>query len=586
MQNVSFRTFGNMINTLEQYNSTKKKINLISTFIKDIDPRDGSWILLLLMGSRQKRLITGRRLKEILQTSSKMPSWLIDDCFAQVGDSAETISLLWPQLKSELTDANIECSEVYNKLFNEPKESKPLHWWMETLLPAIKDATETTQNRLILKLWSDIADQDHYLTNKLITGGFRNGVSKGLVVKSIAQAYELDESTVLERLMKPIEINNIWFQELTHPVSINRTDRGAIPYPFNLASPVEIEKIKETPPADWRLEYKWDGIRGQLIKRDTGAYLWSRGEELVNHVFPEIIEMAENLPDGTVLDGEILCWQNDVSKPMAFASLQRRLGRKAVNKKLLKECPTVFLAYDILEHKSIDIRAYNLRDRLKLLESVQQNYNHPCLVIDNEKEFAEWEELIQLRDRARLEGAEGLMIKKISSHYLSGRKRGYWWKYKHDPMTLDAVLIYAQAGTGKRANLFTDYTFALWDDSNKNSKDRKLVTFAKAYSGLNNSELMELDKWIRAHTIERYGPTRVVEQKQIFEIAFEGVMESKRHKCGLAVRFPRIHRWRIDKPVMEADCIEQAQALLKQNTYCELTSKNKDYKTKELTVRK
>ena len=586
MRNVDFRSFGNLINNLEQCNSTKKKINLISVFIKDIDPRDGSWILLLLMSSRQKRVITGRRLKDILQASFRMPSWLIDDCFAQVGDSAETISLLWPQLKSELTDANIECSEVYNKLFNEPKESKPLHWWMETLLPAIKDATETTQNRLILKLWSDIADQDHYLTNKLITGGFRNGVSKGLVVKSIAKAYKLDESTVLERLMKPIEINNIWFQELTHPVSINRTDRGAIPYPFYLASPVEIEKIKETPPADWRLEYKWDGIRGQLIKRDTGAYLWSRGEELVNHVFPEIIEMAENLPDGTVLDGEILCWQKDVRKPMAFASLQRRLGRKTVNKKLLKEYPTVFLAYDILEHKSIDIRAYNLRDRLKLLENVEQNYNHPCLVIDNEKEFAEWEELIQLRDRARLEGAEGLMIKKISSHYLSGRKRGYWWKYKHDPMTLDAVLIYAQAGTGKRANLFTDYTFALWDDSNKNSKDRKLVTFAKAYSGLNNSELMELDKWIRTHTIERYGPTRVVEQKQIFEIAFEGVMESKRHKCGLAVRFPRIHRWRIDKPVMEADCIEQAQALLKQNTYCELTSKNKDYKTKELTVRK
>ena len=586
MRNVDFRSFGNLINELEQCNSTKKKINLISVFIKDIDPRDGSWILLLLMSTRQKRVITGRRLKDILQASFRMPSWLIDDCFAQVGDSAETISLLWPQLKSELTDANIECSEVYSKLFNEPKESKPLHWWMETLLPAIKDTTETTQNRLILKLWSDIADQDHYLTNKLITGGFRNGVSKGLVVKSIAQAYELDESTVLERLMKPIEINNIWFQELTHPVSINRTDRGAIPYPFYLASPVEIEKIKETPPADWRLEYKWDGIRGQLIKRDTGAYLWSRGEELVNHVFPEIIEMAENLPDGTVLDGEILCWQKDVRKPMAFASLQRRLGRKTVNKKLLKEYPTVFLAYDILEHKSIDIRAFNLRDRLKLLESVQQNYNHPCLVIDNEKEFAEWEELIQLRDRARLEGAEGLMIKKISSHYLSGRKRGYWWKYKHDPMTLDAVLIYAQAGTGKRANLFTDYTFALWDDSNKNSKDRKLVTFAKAYSGLNNSELMELDKWIRTHTIERYGPTRVVEQKQIFEIAFEGVMESKRHKCGLAVRFPRIHRWRIDKPVMEADCIEQAQALLKQNTYCELTSKNKDYKMKKLSVRK
>lgn len=567
MHQASFKTFRNLLTALDQCNATKKKIKLISEFIKDIDPKDGSWTLILLMGSRQKRLITGRRLREILQTTSKMPAWLIEDCFTQVGDSAETISLLWPQLKKVLKARSFDCDEEHKQIFYDLKVSKPLHWWMETLLPAIKNSTETTQNDLILKLWNEIEDQDHYVTNKLITGGFRNGVSKGIVVKSIAQAYELDESTVLERLMKPIEINKSWFQTLTQPVKVNRTDRGAIPYPFYLASPVEIERIKQTPTTDWRLEYKWDGIRGQLIKRETGAYLWSRGEELVNHVFPEIIGMANNLPNNTVLDGEILCWQKDIGRPMPFASLQRRLGRKTVSKKLMEECPTIFMAYDILEHNTIDLRTCNLEGRVQLLKRLEEKLNHPCLIIDNEKIFVDWNELDNIRDQARLDGAEGLMIKKNDSFYLSGRKKGYWWKYKHDPMILDAVLIYAQAGTGKRANLFTDYTFALWDDSNKKSQDRKLVTFAKAYSGLNNAEIMELDRWIRSHTIERFGPTRVVEQKQVFEIAFEGVMESKRHKCGLAVRFPRIHRWRVDKPAMEADCIEQAQTMLKQNEY-------------------
>ena len=567
MHQASFKTFRNLLTALDQCNATKKKIKLISEFIKDIDPKDGSWTLILLMGSRQKRLITGRRLREILQTTSKMPAWLIEDCFTQVGDSAETISLLWPQLKKVLKARSFDCDEEHKQIFYDLKVSKPLHWWMETLLPAIKNSTETTQNDLILKLWNEIEDQDHYVTNKLITGGFRNGVSKGIVVKSIAQAYEIDESTVLERLMKPIEINKSWFQTLTQPVKVNRTDRGAIPYPFYLASPVEIERIKQTPTTDWRLEYKWDGIRGQLIKRETGAYLWSRGEELVNHVFPEIIGMANNLPNNTVLDGEILCWQKDIGRPMPFASLQRRLGRKTVSKKLMEECPTIFMAYDILEQNTIDLRTCNLEGRVQLLKRLEEKLNHPCLIIDNEKIFVDWNELDNIRDQARLDGAEGLMIKKNDSFYLSGRKKGYWWKYKHDPMILDAVLIYAQAGTGKRANLFTDYTFALWDDSNKKSQDRKLVTFAKAYSGLNNAEIMALDRWIRSHTIERFGPTRVVEQKQVFEIAFEGVMESKRHKCGLAVRFPRIHRWRVDKPAMEADCIEQAQTMLKQNEY-------------------
>ena len=563
MYQASFRVFGNLLSELDQCNATKKKIKLISEFIKDIDPRDGSWILVLLIGNRQKRLITGRRLREILQSGSKLPPWLFDDCFAQVGDSAETISLLWPQIKHEYNQNNLKGSEELELTFSELKDSNSIHWWMETLLPKLKNLKDTTQKKAILRLWMEIPNTDLYLVNKLITGGFRVGVSKGIVVKSIAESYGLDESTILERLMVPMEPDVSWYQALTQPINKNRTNRGAIPYPFYLASPVQINKIKETPEADWRIEYKWDGIRGQLIKRESGAYLWSRGEELVNHTFPEIISMAEQLPKGMVLDGEILCWNKELDKPMPFASLQRRLGRKTVSVKLMKEFPVVFMAYDIIEYEENDLRTEKLESRIKKLEKLHTMYNHQCFLLKQNKQFTNWEELEVIRENSRRDGAEGLMIKKISSYYLSGRKKGYWWKYKHEPMTLDAVLIYAQAGTGKRANQFTDYTFALWNKPNKNVEERKLVTFAKAYSGLNNNEIDQLDRWIRSNTIDRFGPTRVVEQKQVFEIAFEGVMESKRHKCGLAVRFPRIHRWRSDKIAADADCIDQAHALLK-----------------------
>jgi DNA ligase-1 len=563
MHQASFKTFGKLISGLDQCNATKTKINLISEFIKNIDPRDGSWILVLLMGNQKKRLITGRRLREILQSHSKIPTWLFDDCFAQVGDSAETISLLWPQVKHEHILDNHKLSEDLELAFSELKDSNCMQWWMETLLPKLKDLKDTSQKNAILRLWSSIPDADLYLINKLITGGFRIGVSKGIVVKSIAQSYGLDESTILERLMVTMEPDEKWFKTLTQPEDEKRTNRGAIPYPFYLASPVQIENIRETPATDWRLEYKWDGIRGQLIKRGSGAFLWSRGEELVNHVFPEIITMAEYLPKGTVLDGEILCWNQEADKPMPFASLQRRLGHKTVSKRLLKELPVVFMAYDIIESEQKDYRTYKLENRVKTLEKLYERHKHKCLLFRYNKQFTNWDELEKIRENAGQDGAEGLMIKKKDSCYLSGRKRGYWWKYKHEPMTLDAVLIYAQAGTGKRANLFTDYTFALWNDSNQISDERKLVSFAKAYSGLNNLELETLNRWIRINTIERFGPTRVVEQKQVFEIAFEGVMESKRHKCGLAVRFPRIHRWRIDKLATDADCIDQAHELLK-----------------------
>ncbi len=562
---ASFNHFGSLIKSLDQCTGSNKKISLISEFIKDIDPSDGCWTLSLLMNVRQKRLITGKKLREFLQSSTRMPAWLFDDCFTQVGDSAETLSLLWPQIKDGLQHHTYEYSDEIKLLYTSMKTTNSLHWWMETLQTIIKGTKDDEQKSTMLEIWKMIPDEEHYLLNKLITGGFRIGVSRGLVVKSIAHAYELPESIILERLMKAQVPTKEWFLDLVKPQEHDQSDRGAVPYPFYLASPVNLDQLKKTTVHDWRLECKWDGIRGQLIRRETGIYLWSRGEELINISFPEIITMGEDLPFGTVLDGEILCWRNGSTQPMTFASLQRRLGRKAVSKKLLIEYPAKFVAYDLIEWNNQDQRHIPLTNRIQKLESLHRDINHPTLVLGKSKAIDNWDQLTGIREKTKTEGAEGLMIKKLDSVYLSGRKKGSWWKYKHDPMTLDVVLIYAQAGTGKRANLFTDYTFALWDTPDVANKTRKLVTFAKAYSGLNNEEIITLDRWIRTNTIERFGPTRMLKEQQVFEIAFEGVMESKRHKCGLAVRFPRIMKWRTDKVVEEADCLEQAQALCKKD---------------------
>ncbi|MGE4581106.1 MAG: cisplatin damage response ATP-dependent DNA ligase, partial [Synechococcus sp.] len=314
-------------------------------------------------------------------------------------------------------------------------------------------------------------------------------------------------------------------------------------------------------PGDWQVEWKWDGIRGQLIRRGSGIYLWSRGEELVNDSFPELVEIGSALPNGSVLDGEVICWRNGETTPLGFDQLQRRLGRKMVGATLRRECPMRFIAYDLLECDGEDIRDRPLEERQKLLSELLADIDHPegwRLKQSQTWALSHWPELNQQRNRAREQHAEGLMLKNRFSPYLSGRKRGHWWKYKLDPMTLDAVLLYAQAGSGRRANLFTDYTFGLWTEE----EEPQLVSFAKAYSGLNDTEILELDRWIRRNTLQRFGPARSVKAELVFEIGFEGIHASKRHKSGIAVRFPRILRWRRDKPAKEADRLAAAKQLM------------------------
>ncbi len=547
------RAFQNLFNQLDQVTGTKAKVQALVDHFQGVEPGEAAWALTLLLGKRRRRLITGRRLRDILRDRGGLPDWLIDDCYGQVGDSAETISLLWPavQERVEASDPDLPSGDG----------DMPLSWWMDTLLPAISTRSDDDQANAVIWLWHRTPLDQHFIVNKLLTGGFRVGVSTGLISRAIAEAFDLEESLVVQRLMGGFEPSAERFRQLTACATADEHRSSGTPYPFYLASPLEPERLLETSARDWQLEWKWDGIRGQLIHRGSGVYLWSRGEELVNESFPELVEVAKALPSGSVLDGELICWQQDAAAPLGFDQLQRRLGRKSVGATLKRDCPMRFIAYDLLEHQGVDIRQQGLRQRQQQLAALLGSIEHPeswRLKQSPSWSIDSWEDLETQRNQARQHNAEGLMIKQAESPYLSGRKRGNWWKHKLEPMTLDAVLLYAQAGSGRRANLFTDYTFGLWT----NAEEPQLVTFAKAYSGLNDAEILELDRWIRRNTLQRFGPARSLKTELVFEIGFEGIHPSKRHKSGIAVRFPRILRWRRDKPADEADSLQTAMALI------------------------
>ena len=427
------------------------------------------------------------------------------------------------------------------------------------------------RSEAVRRLWHGLDASELLVANKLLTGGLRVGVGQGLVVRAVSRISNLEEPLLQHRLMGGFRPSAEAWQALLAPAN-QAAAVPSRPYPFFLASPLDDPADAPLPgsPADWLVEWKYDGIRGQLIRRAGEGFLWSRGEELINASFPELIGASAALPPGTVLDGEILVWPPGEPQPSSFAQLQRRLGRKAPGRQLLAECPTAFVVYDLLERDGEDWRPRPLRQRRSALEALLQELPQAAqapganlLRLSPRLALAHWQALEPLRQQAASAAAEGLMLKALESPYLSGRRRGHWWKHKREPFRLDAVLLYAQAGRGRRANLFTDYTFGIWDTD---APEPRLVSFAKAYSGLDDAEITALDRWIRSHTIERFGPVRAVEPVQVFELAFEGLQASKRHKSGIAVRFPRISRWRRDKPAHEADSLDSALELLKHSS--------------------
>lgn len=540
------RRFTQLFLDVDATTSTNAKVRAIQRYFHDESPENSVWALYLLMSKTRRRLITSRVLREIFLQISEVPEWLFEESASHVGDTAETIALLLRDTPIESTGTSTAGGDT------------PLYEWMESVIPQVKQTADKDPDRLknlVIDWWANLEDDQIFVLNKVLTGAFRMGASTKLVVKALAAEYGLTEAVLTHRLMGDIETTGQFYRALINP---DETDASpSRPYPFFLASPIDLDKFADEQMDRWQAEWKWDGIRAQLIYREAQLFIWSRGEDLITHQFPEFEAGIGLIPDGTVLDGEIVCW--DGEKPLDFNFLQKRLGRKRVTKKLMAENPVHFIAYDLLEKAGEDIRTIPLQERRAAMVELIDRHLSEFISYANPLEFETFEGLEEWRSRSRSVGAEGLMLKALDSPYLVGRKRGYWWKHKVDPMTLDAVLIYAQAGTGKRSNLFTDYTFALWKGQ---GEGKTLVPFAKAYSGLDNAEIEKLDRWIRRHTNEKFGPVRSVEPFHVFEIGFEGIAESKRHKSGIAVRFPRILRWRTDKPMKEADTLENAIALL------------------------
>ena len=558
------QTFCRLYEQLDRTTATGGRVRLLTAYFAAAAPVDAAWALHCLLGRQRRRLITGRRLREICLEGCGLPAWLVDDCHAQVGDSAETVALLWNRQRPDPTAG---------------RAALPLHVWMEQILPPLGTVARGDQGEgpsqaaAVQDLWCELAPAELLVVNKLLTGGFRVGVGPGLVLQALAAFSGLEVSLLQHRLMGGFVPSSMAWRDLLAPAGAGGSAASS-PYPFFLASPLPSPAAGGAPlpgsPEGWLVEWKWDGIRGQLIHRAGQTFLWSRGEELINPAFPELVAAAAaHLPAGTVLDGEVLVWPAGATQPAPFHQLQRRLGRKAPGARLLADCPAVFVAYDLLEMDGDDWRERPLHQRRAGLEALlpvaaAETTDSPGgrLHLSPALALASWDDLERLRLQAAAAGAEGLMLKDLGSPYRAGRRRGSWWKHKREPHTLDAVLLYAQAGSGRRANLYTDYTFGLWDGEPAADGGPQLVPFAKAYSGLDDGEIRELDRWIRRHTRERFGPVRAVEPLQVFELAFEGLQPSGRHRSGIAVRFPRIARWRRDKPAAEADSLASARALL------------------------
>ena len=524
------KDFARLFTAIDQTTKTTAKVAALTTYFETATDEDRLWTIALFSGRRPKRTVTTTLLREWAAEAAGIPLWLFEEAYPIVGDLAETIALVLPEGNAH--------------------EDHSLSYWI-TYVKSLSVLGENARKTAVLTAWSQLDPTERFLFNKLLTGGFRIGVSTKLMTRALARATQQDEADLQHRLMGSWTPETTTFHDLI--LSENPDADLSKPYPFYLA--YQLDDLDDlNPPSDWKAERKWDGIRGQLILRGGERFLWSRGEDLMTDRFPEFARARDFLPDGTVLDGEVLAFIDN--QPLPFNALQKRIGRKTVPKKLLTEAPVILYAYDLLEWQGADIRAKPFAERRTLLEALTKTLPEdapikcsPLVGIDT------WNDLAKARDASRDHNAEGLILKRADSPYLSGRKKGDWWKWKVDPLTIDAVMIYAQAGHGRRANLFTDFTFAVWNGND-------LVPFTKAYSGLTDAEFRKITSWVRKNTLQRFGPVRQVTPEHVFEIAFEGIQESPRHKSGVALRFPRMSRWRQDKPLAEANTLDDLKEML------------------------
>jgi DNA ligase-1 len=524
------KAFAALFTEVEQTTKTNTKVDALIRYFSVAQEQDVLWSISILIGRTLKRHIKTAALKAWAAELAGLPVWLFEESYHVVGDLAETITLALPEPSAE---ASYSLSETIS------------------FLQLLASYSDDQKKEAITERWQQMQPAERFVFNKLITGNFRMGLSRQLVIKAVARHFGLEENVVAHKLMGHWEPDRITLQELL--LEHEKTERSYQPYPFFLAYQLEEAPESLGDIGEWQVEEKLDGIRGQIIVRNKELFVWSRGEELMTDKFPEFAPLQQLLPEGTVLDGEIIPWRE--GKPLPFALMQTRIGRKSLTKKVLQDAPLVMVCYDLLELEGEDIRSKPLSYRRAQLEQLLQSIDTGVLVLSPAISCQTWDDVKAVREQARQHNCEGVMLKRKSSVYETGRRRGNWWKWKVDPLTIDGVLIYAQQGHGRRANLFTDYTFAVWNGD-------ELVPFAKAYSGLTDKEILEVDTWIRKNTIDKFGPVRSVKAELVFELAFEGINLSSRHKSGVALRFPRILRWRKDKAVSEANTRDELLQLI------------------------
>ncbi|WP_219337723.1 ATP-dependent DNA ligase [Pseudomonas sp. Xaverov 259] len=542
------KAFAELYANLDATTSSNAKLAALQAYFRQAPPEDAAWAVYFLSGGRPRQLVPSRLLRDMATEASGIEAWLFEESYQSVGDLAETISLLLPESSYTSEDG--------------------LAVWLEDKLLPLRGLPPLELAERLPALWAQLDQPSLMVCIKLITGSFRVGVSKLLVTRALAAMADLDSKRVAQRLVGYTDLSNRptaegYLKLIAAESSDEHAQRGGQPYPFflahGLAQPVEQFDTLLGAPADWQVEWKWDGIRAQLVKREGRLWVWSRGEELVTERFPELHNLVSGLPDGTVIDGEIVVWKDAVQP---FALLQQRIGRKTLSKKILDDAPVAVLAYDLLEYQGDDWRNHTQAERRAQLEQVIAQCDQPVLLPSPLLTGASWKDLAEQREDSRRLGVEGMMLKARDGLYGVGRTKdmGVWWKWKVDPFSVDAVLIYAQRGHGRRASLYSDYTFAVWDGPP--GSERTLVPFAKAYSGLTDEEMRKVDAIVRKTTVEKFGPVSSVTPSMVFELGFEGIALSKRHKSGIAVRFPRMLRWRQDKTVEEADNLGTLQDLL------------------------
>ncbi|WP_277186222.1 ATP-dependent DNA ligase [Caballeronia sp. BR00000012568055] len=545
------RRFATLYTALDATTSTNEKLEALIAYFSAAEPEDAAWASYFLAGGKPRQSVPTRLMTEIAGARAGLPDWLFEESYQAVGDLAETIAHVLPPASRE--------SEL------------GLAQWIEERVLTLRRASPEQLRERLLSYWDELNWSERFLLTKLIGGGFRVGVARQLVVRALAEVAGVDHKRIAQRMVGWTDSRQApsaaRYLRLIAPAvegedvdTPHESDLG-LPFPFFLAHPLQADPATLGDPSEWIIEWKWDGIRAQLVKRGGRVWIWSRGEDLVTERFPELAALGEALPDGTVIDGEILAWEPGADAPLPFARLQPRITRRSLTKKVLADSPAALLAYDLLEADGRDLRTEPLHARRARLDALASSLHADVLRVSPLVTAKDWTTLATLRDESRARGVEGFMLKERSSMYGVGRTKssGTWWKWKIDPYAIDAVLLYAQRGHGRRASLYTDFTFAVWDEADG---VRTLVPFAKAYSGLTDEEMRQVDAIVRKTTIEKFGPVRSVTPTLVFEIGFEGIQASPRHKSGIAVRFPRMLRWRTDKAIDDADTLDMLKGFL------------------------